>query len=286
MANVDQFESIFRSSIKERLEYRHIPLASILLITDLEKDAAGRFQKNVQQYLSVLGEASGRDWFLICGDEFKTTEDLLNLVENYEVDMICSYRNLHSTAWQFPHSLGAHLDVLIQQTDIPVLVLPHPEAGYVAEHAMCDTMEVMVVTDLVAINHDLINYAVRLTHPDGTLFLSHVENEYIFDRYLEAISKIDTIDTESARMRLGKQLLKEPEDYFLNCKEILGEHGISLDIRSMVCFGNGLKEYRRQIESQKLDLLIMHAKDEGQQAMNTVSYPLAVELRQIPLLVV
>ncbi len=286
MANVDQFESIFRSSIKERLEYRLIPIKSVLLITDLEENAAKAFQKSVQQFLSVLGDASERDCFLICGQEFKTTEDLLELVGGYELDMICSYRNLHSNAWQFPHSLGAHLDVLIQQTDIPVLVLPHPKADYIADHAMHDTMEVMVVTDLVAINHELINYAVRLTHPQGTLFLSHVENKYIFERYIEAIGKIDTIDTESARTRLAEQLLKEPEDYFLTCKEILQEHGISLDIRSMVRFGNGLQEYRRQIETRKLDLLVMHAKDENQQAMNSVSYPLAVELRQIPLLVV
>jgi tRNA isopentenyl-2-thiomethyl-A-37 hydroxylase MiaE len=113
-----------------------------------------------------------------------------------------------------------------------------------------------------------------------------VENEYIFERYIEAIGKIDTIDTDTARTRLSEQLLKEPEDYFLTCKEILQEHGISLDVRSMVRFGDGLQEYRRQIESQKLDLLVMHAKDENQQAMNSVSYPLAVELRQIPLLVV
>jgi len=286
MANVDQFESIFRSAIKERLEYRHIPIKSVLLITDLEEQAAIAFQKNVQQFLSVLGDVSERDCFLICGKEFKTTEDLLKLVDRYELDLICTYRNLHSNAWQFPHSLGAHLDVLIQQTDIPVLVLPHPEAGYMAEHAMHDTMEVMVVTDLVAINHKLINYAVRLTHPQGTLFLSHVENKYIFERYIEAIGKIDTIDTESARTRLAEQLLKEPEDYFLTCKEILQEHGILLDIRSMVRFGDGLQEYRRQVETQKLDLLVMHANDENQQAMNSVSYPLAVELRQIPLLVV
>lgn len=286
MPNVDQFESIFRSSIKERLEYRDIPLTSILLITDLEEKEAREFQKEVQQFLSVLGDTSERDWFLIYGREFTTTEDLLKLVANYELDMICTYRNLHSNAWQFPHSLGAHLDVLIQQTDIPVLVLPHPKAGYMAEHAMRDTKEVMVVTDLVAINHDLINYAVRLTHPLGTLFLSHVENKYIFERYMQAIAKIDSIDTDSARIRLKEQLLKEPEDYFLTCKEILAEHGISLDVRSWVRFGDGLKEYRRQIESRKLDLLVMHAKDENQQAMNNISYPLAVELRQIPLLVV
>ncbi|HHD56934.1 MAG TPA: hypothetical protein ENK89_04570, partial [Desulfobulbaceae bacterium] len=102
MANVDQFESIFRSSIKERLEYRKISIRSILLITDLEEKAAQTFQKSVQRFLSVLGNASERDCFLVYGHEFATTEDLLELVAGYELDMICSYRNLHSNAWQFP----------------------------------------------------------------------------------------------------------------------------------------------------------------------------------------
>jgi nucleotide-binding universal stress UspA family protein len=286
MANVDQFESIFRASVKERLEYRHIPISSILIITDLSTDEATAFQKRIQLFLSVLGPSENLNFFIATGNEFQTTEELLQLTDGYTLDLICSYRNLHSSAWQFPHSLGEHLDVLIQKTTTPVLILPHPNAGYMAEHAMQDLKEVMVVSDLVAINHDLINYAVRLTQSTGTLFLSHVENQYIFDRYMDAIGKIDVIDTELARTRLAEQLLKEPEDYFLSCTEILKEHGITLDIRSMVRFGHGLQEYRRQIEARKLDLLVMHAKDERQQAMNSIAYPLAIELRQIPLLMI
>ncbi len=286
MSNVDRFESIFRAAIKERLEYRLIPINRVLLITDLPTAAAERFKREIQRFLAVLGPPEQRECTLVTGDRFRTTGDLLNLVNGHDADLILTYRNLHSRAWRFPHSLGAHLDVLIQLTDPPVLILPHPEAGYVAGHAMRDTMEVMVVTDLVAINHDLINYAVRLTRPGGRLYLSHVENEYIFERYMDAISKIDIIDTETARTRLAEQLLREPEEYFLSCREILLSHGISLEISSMVQFGNALREYKRQIDSLQLDLLVMHARDENQQAMNSVSYPLAVELRQIPLLVV
>ena len=286
MANVDQFESIFRSSVKERLEYREVSLSSVLLITDLDEEAALSFKKQVQHFLAILGPEESWNCFLLTGNDFTTTEELLDLVDGYALDLICSYRNLHSGAWQYPHSLGEHLDVLIQKTAIPVLILPHPCAGYIAKHAMQDTREVMVVSDMVAINHDLINYAVRLTNPTGTLFLSHVESVYIFERYIDAIGKIDVIDTEIARVRLAEQLLKEPEEYFLSCTEILKEHGVELDIRSMVRLGNGMEEYRRQIESRQLDLLVMHANDEGQKAMNTVAYPLAVELRQIPLLMI
>jgi len=286
MANVDQFESIFRSSVKDRLVYRDIPLSSVLLVTDLDQQSALSFKKQVQNFLSVLGPEESWECFLVTGNDFTSTEDLLELVDRYALDLICCYRNLHSGAWRFPHSLGEHLDVLIQKTSIPVLILPHPRAGYIARHAMQNTCEVMVVTDLIAINHDLINYAVRLTQPSGTLFLSHVESVCIFERYIEAIGKIDVLNTEVARTRLAEQLLKEPEDYFLSCTEILKEHGVELDIRSMVTFGHGVEEYRRQIEARKLDLLVMHANDEGQQAMNSVAYPLAVELRQIPLLMI
>ncbi|RUM35533.1 MAG: hypothetical protein DSY57_06870 [Desulfobulbus sp.] len=286
MANIDQFESIFRSSVKERLQYRAVDISSILLITDLGPDEADQFQGRVRRFLSVLGPAESISFFLITGADFRSAEDLLELVAGYELDLICSYRNLHSSAWQYPFSLGEHLDVLIQKTEIPVLILPHPHAGYMADHAMQNTQEVMVVSDLVAINHDLINYAVRLTAADGTLFLSHVESRFIFERYMDAIGKIDVIDTELARKRLSEQLLKEPEDYFLSCAEVLREHGVSLDIRSMVTFGYALDEYRRQIEARHLDLLVMHAKDDRQQAMHTFSYPLAVEFRQIPLLMI
>ena len=286
MANVDQFESIFRASFKERLQYRQMRIRSIVLVTDLDEQESEVLLGRLQAFLTVLGSAENLTWFTVSGSEYGAAEDLLQVLQGYEADLICSYRNLHSTAWRYPYSLGEHLDVLIQQTEPPVLILPHPKAGYMADHAMVDTRDVMVVSDLVAINHDLVNYAAAFTEPGGILFLSHVESERIFARYMDAIAKIDVIDTELARRRLAEQLLKEPEEYFASCAEILTEHDVHLDVRSMVRFGICLDEYRHQIESRKLDLLVMHARDELQQAMNSVSYPLAVELRQIPLLMI
>jgi hypothetical protein len=101
---------------------------------------------------------------------------------------------------------------------------------------------------------------------------------------MDAISKIDVIDTETARKRLTEQLLKEPEDYFNSCAELLKQNYPQLVISSLVLFSQLVAEYRHQIESRKLDLLVLSAKDERQHAMHSVAYPLAVELRQIPLL--
>lgn len=284
LSQVDQFESVFRSAVKPVFDYQPVEIGSVLLVTDLDKVDAETYQSRVRTFLETATQSAQADYFLVTGADFKTTSELLDVVAQYQPDLICSYRNLHSKAWQFPHSLGEHLDVMLQQTKIPVMVLPHPEAGYEAEHALRDSDQVMVVTDLQAVNDHLINYAAALTQPAGTLYLTHVEDEDIFNRYIEAISKIDVIDTVLAKKRLHEQLLKEPEDYFHSCAEVLGEHLSGVTVRSLVTFGQVVEEYRHHIESQQLDLLVLSAKDERQHAMHSVAYPLAVELRQIPLL--
>ena len=57
-------------------------------------------------------------------------------------------------------------------------------------------------TDHLEKEHRLVNYAAAIVRPGGTLYLAHVESRQAFDRYLDAISKIPTIDTEDARRRL------------------------------------------------------------------------------------
>lgn len=284
MSQVDQFESVFRSAYKAVFTYTPVKLRTILLVTDLEGTEAQAFLEKVKAFIEQTRDANQCDYFLVQGAEFTTTGDLLELIPQYEPDLICTYRNLHSRAWRFPHSLGEHLDVLLQRTDIPVMVLPHPQAGYQADHALQDTSEVMVVTDMQAVNDRLINYAVAFSHSAGNLYLTHVEDASVFEHYMDAISKIDVIDTDLARQRLHDQLLKEPADYFDSCSRVLQRHLPELTTRSLVSFGDLVAEYRHQIDSLKLDLLVLSAKDERQHAMHSVAYPLAVELRQIPLL--
>ena len=284
MSQVDQFESVFRSAYKAVFTYTQIKLNTVLLVTDLEGAPARAYLDKLRAFIEQTRDGNQCSYFLIQGSEFSTTGELLELLPQYQPDLICTYRNLHSRAWRFPHSLGEHLDVLLQRTNIPVMVLPHPEAGYEADHAFQDTSEVMVVTDMQAINDPLINHAVAFSHPRGNLYLTHVEDIAVFEHYMDAISKIDVIDTELARNRLHDQLLKEPEDYFNSCAGVLNEHFPQLGVRSKVSFGELVSEYRHQIESLKLDLLVLSAKDERQHAMHSVAYPLAVELRQVPLL--
>ncbi len=116
------------------------------------------------------------------GSEFQTAGELLELVESAAPDMICTYRNLHSGAWKWPYSLGAHVDLLTQHTDVPVMLLPHPEAERSAEHAIENTDRVMAIADHLTGDHRLVNYGVRFTENDGTLWLTLVEVQATFGR--------------------------------------------------------------------------------------------------------
>ena len=64
---------------------------------------------------------------------------------------------------------------------------------------MTNAQVVMAITDHVTQDHHLVSTAARLTAPGGTLWLTHVEDQGIFDRYIDAISKIPEIDTDTAR---------------------------------------------------------------------------------------
>lgn len=283
MTNVDQFESMFRSASREVLRHERVNIESVLVVTDRNEQQAKSFGNEIRQFLSVLSADEATRWRDVSGSEFQTAGELLALVESASPDMICTYRNLHSSAWKWPYSLGGHVDLLTQHTDVPVMLLPHPEAERSAQHALENTDRVMAIADHLTGDHRLVNYAVRLTEQGGTLWLTHVEDEATFARYIEVVSKIPSIDTDEARKAMRTQLLKEPQDYIQGCVEVLRQAGMQVQVEPLVVFGHHLAEYKRLIEQHEIDLLVLNTKDEDQLAMHGIAYALAVELRQIPL---
>lgn len=283
MPTLDLFESVFKSAIKPRFHHSEPSIDSSLIITDLAQNEVEEFSSLVQQLLS---HQQISEWEIISGDQYHSTLDLLSLVEDRAVDLICCYRNLHSQAWQHPHSLGSHLDVLIQKTSTPVLVLPHPQAGYAYQHAYDNIQQVLAMTDHMTDDDRLVSYAAKFTASNGHLHLAHIEDDIIFARYMEAISKIVTIDTQSAEVALRHQLLKYPREYIDSCKTDLESRYPHMTVGNIVTFGRRLREYLDYVDELNIDLLVIHGKDEDQLAMHGLSYPLAIELRQIPILVI
>ena len=286
MSNIDQFESIFRSASKDVFESQTINLSEILLVTDLDKAGAEAFAEKLKSFFNTIDASSDFKWDLLTKDDFTTTAELLDRSGAKPYDLICTYRNLHSDAWKHPHSLGEFVDVLLQRTQSPVLLLPHPGADYAYSHAMENTDNVAAITDHLSNDHRLVNYAARFTQKNGHLYLTHIEDETAFNRYIEAISKIETIDTDVAKEKLKEQLLKEPLDYIESCREKLegGEH--PLKIEAVVQFGQHLSNYTDLIKTNKIDLLVMNTKDKDQLAMRGIAYELTVQTREIPLLLI
>jgi len=279
---VDQFESVFRAAAKEPYRYEEIHLERILVVTDQGRGPTEAFVQSARQLLGALGDEPS--WTTLTDQDYTDVEALLGRVTEVRPDLIVTYRCLRSQSWKWPFTLGEHLDVLTQIAPSPVLVTPHPEAGRGSSHSMQNTDTVMAMTDHLAGDHRLVNFAVRLTQPGGRLLLAHIEDQHTFDRYMATIGKIDTIETDSAREEIEHQLLKEPADYIESCRQVLQRRALPITVGSHVAMGHHLTEYRRLLKEHQIDLLVMNTKDEDQLAMHGLAYPLAVELREIPLL--
>ncbi len=290
MTKVDQFESQFRAAGREPFRYEPPHFHRILVVTDLEGEEALAWREQISAFLSGLPLVEGcpqeRILDLVEGQDFRTEKDLLDIVADKNPDLVATYRHLHSEGWRWHYSLGEHVDVLIGATQVPVLLLPHPKAKTKAAHAIQDTNRIMVMTDHLTGAHALVNCGAALCQSQGRLYLSHLEDEATFEHYVGAIGKIPSIDTGNARERLTEQLLKEPRDYIESCREILAGKRPGMEVEAIVEFGRRLAVYASLIERNEIDLLVMNAKKDDQLAMRGMVYPLAVDLRHIPLLLI
>lgn len=283
MTKIDQFESAFKSAAKTVFEHREVSIDSILTVTDLESSEAASFGSRVVEFLSdVRGGGGGKR--VIDQEALTNIEDLLRTVKSESPDLICTYRALKSDAWRWGHSLGEYLDVLTQATTTPVLVLPHPnhESPFHTGEGKLDS--IVAMTDHLVGDHRLVNYALRFTHRGGSLFLADVEDEAAFERYIGVISKIPSIDTETAREEILQKLLQEAEDYAKSVADVIAEKSIDVRVESTARLGHHLSDYRRIVSERAADLLVLNTKEEDQLAMHGLAYPLAVELNRVPLL--
>jgi len=284
MATVDQFESDFRAATKEIYTFKPVAIKRILVVNDCDDKNSKEFLARVKQLLTSLEDKGPIDWKVLRGEDFRTVKNLLDSIERIRPDLIVTYRHLHSDAWQWPYSLGEHLDVMTQVTTTPVLVLPHPRRDDGVLEGLKNMDRVMAAADHLTGDDRLVDYAVRFTEKSGTLFLSHIESSSSFETMMDIISKIPSIETDSARKEIRAKLLKEPRDYFESCRKNLAKSGVDIQVESMVTLGRHLIDYKKWIADHKMDLMVMNTKDEDQLAMHGETYSLVVELRDIPLL--
>jgi len=288
MTKIDQFESIFRAAAKDKFEPEDVRVDKVLIVTDKDATGSQPFIEEVRAFLKVFSEEYNPRWEQVNGDAFSRVNGLLELVNQQQPDLICTYRNLHTPATEFPYSLGVYVDVLTQATTVPILLMPRMELQTDSETRkliQTGTAKVMAITDHLAGDHRLVNVAAKLVRTGGKLLLTHVEDQYYFERFLSVIDKIADIDSEIAKESIMEQLLAEPRDYIESCRQVIEESG-NVEVESIVTVGHLMKDHLQIIEDNQVDLLILHTKDDDQLAMHGLAYPLAVEMRTIPMLMI
>ena len=281
MTRIDQFESFFKSAARTPYKHRRVPVEKVLVITDLDDKDAWELQARLRSIFQALGPAT---WVDAAAGRGRSVGELLEIVEEEKADVIVTYRSLYSEGWRWPFSLGEHLDVLTQATTTPVLVMPRPDRESFWGQDDLGTSSVMAITDHLNGDERLVHWATRFTAEKGLLTLAHVEDEVVFEHYLETIAKIPAIETEPARRLLERQLLKDPADYIETCRDALADEGLAIEVEAVVEFGHRLADVERLVGERDVDLLVIETKDEDQLAMHGLAYPIAVEMRETPLL--
>jgi len=284
MSTVDQFESVFKAAAKTIYVHQKPSLGKALLVTDMEEVEATLCLQAVRKFLEQVLPEPETDWVLVSQNDFENVKDLLDKVEEHRPDLVITYRNLKSDAWRWPYSLGEHLDVLTQVTSAPILVLPHPDREDSNGFLSRPPETVMAVSGHLCGEGKLVGYSAAFTPSGGKLKLSHVEDESTLERYLDAIEKIPEIDSEVARETILSRLLKDAKDFSESAQTALKEAGLGIEVECHAKVGRRLEDYRKLIEDDHVDLLVMHAKEDDQMAMHGMAHPLAVELRSVPLL--
>ena len=100
MLKVDEFESAFRSAGRERFELQPLPVAKVLVVTDLAGEVAEQFVESSRRLLACLGPETA---FAHVGEgDFSDSQGLLAAVEREQPDLICCYRNVRTDSWRWP----------------------------------------------------------------------------------------------------------------------------------------------------------------------------------------
>lgn len=278
---LDDFEAVFRSSVKDRFRYHEPQVNSVSLVTDLSAEAAAELLEKVRPYVEGL-VYSGLDWHVVSKDMYTNVPELIGVVGNLASDLIVTYRHLHGRIKNLLHSLGSYVDTLTQATNVPVLLMPWPE-GDRFDANLERPRKVLVVTDHIQGDDRLVNWGVFVCPDEGELVLAHVEDDATYNRYMEIIGMVPDIDTDTVVKRVRKQLLERPEYYINTIADALRERRQER-ITPIVSMGHALSDYKRIMAEHNIDLIVLNTKDDRQLAMHGMAYAIAVEIQSIPLL--
>ena len=285
---IDEFESQFRSAVKERYEFRPVVLEHVVLVCDVEAAETPQLLEIVKRLVpdlpgSQFQGATELLWTVIGRDELHSVKEVVQRIDESKPNLIVTQRDLKTAADDLVYGLSNYLDAFTQSIPTPVLLLPD-ESVEELDASIRPTDHVMVNAPHLTGDSMLLNWGIRFSLPAGELFLAHIEDDDAFSYYMDAIGRIPEIDTEVARVKLSEMLRRMPTEFIEEAQKKILEAQPDLQVRGLVEIGQRLSDYRRIVQEHHVDLLIIHTEDPHQRAMNRFAYAIAVEFRHLPLL--
>ncbi len=278
---IEKFESRFKSAYKEPYTYEDIELSKIAVISKEDLFRAEQIQEISSKLMPKYLEQY--QWSFICENNFSSVKETLERLEEQKPDLIIMERNIKISEESLVYGLSPYVETITQVTTTPVLILPNMDLEQLSNRIKnCDC--VMAETDRLTGDSRLINWAVNFVEPKGKLYLNHIEDSKTFNRYMDVIEKIPEISSEVAKEKIAEGLLKLPRDFIKSVTEVLEEKSIEVQVEGFVTLGSSIKDYKDLIKKQDVDLLIFNSKDDDHLSMEGITYEIAVEFKQDPLL--
>lgn len=283
---LDEFESLFRSALSEVFHYQPPALGNVALVTDQDAETTGQLAEAVRKWLLPARSGSDAPVHALARPQWDTPEEpaiprLLHLLERLEPDIVVTSRGLLGRTRDLPYTLGSVCDSLSQGQPSPLLLLPRLSAD-----CLTPTARVLAVTNHLQGDDALVSWAASLCRQEGTLFLAHIEDDVMLQRYLHAIERIRGIETEVAKAALPAKLLELPRQYVATISDGLREQGVHDTVVPLVQMGHAMTDYRNLVHEHQVDLVVVNGRDDRQYAMHGLAHALAVGLRDLPLLVI
>lgn len=281
---IDRFESVFRSADKPQFRYQPPNVGRILVLTDAENHSSA-FHDRVSRFISSGDLGQAPEFTLSNAPSPATKSDFLEPIAADQADLVVTHRHLYET-FTDPHlGLGTYPEALMQSSTRPLLILPHYlDPGLLPATEKLE--DVMVISDHFSNSDELINWAAKFVSNSGALWLTHVESEPDFNRYMKAIERIPELDTDIARTTLRRELLHESKSYIQNCKQQLARTNPALTVEILACMGRPLDSYRQWLSEDKHEMLVIPALGEEAFRQRALANHLAEEFPQIALLLV
>jgi hypothetical protein len=272
MVTVDEFESQFRRSAKEHFTHEKMTFDRVTFFVD-DDFVADQAQSFIKEWL-------GRDdliFTIVRISPQKPVSEVIRELKNTEPDLVVSYRLLGHPK-EPSHSLGTYIDEVSQVLARPLCLLPNK----FGESSQKKPERVLVLSESIVGDSTLVNWGVALVPKTGTLVLADLVDGNAFDNYMDLISKCSFIDTEIARAELADLLIKLASEFESECIEVLRQELPNLNLQQFVGFARTVKDYKALLSQYEVELLLFSGKDHNQTAMSALGYALAVEVTDLP----